>query len=157
MSFHQTKLRALDYIRSHTLAKGEPPSMREIAYGIGQASPGSVHRLVAVLEAEGKIRRTPGKQRSIEVVSATALIAVELPLELYVQAQAVARKANVTLAEVVIEAVRDGFGHLGRTKLGRVFEKLSRETSGANNGRPQSGSVGQRRAESQPHPGDDGH
>ena len=99
MSFHQTKLRALDYIRSHTLAKGESPTMREIAYGIGQASPGSVHRLVAVLEAEGKIRRIPGKQRSIEVVPATGVIAVELPPELYVQVEAVARKANVSLAQ----------------------------------------------------------
>ena len=122
MSFHQTKLKALDYIRAHTLAKGEAPSIREIAHGIGQASPGSVHRLVDILEAEGKIRRTKGVWRSIEIVPTSAVITVELPPELYAEVQAVARHADVSLAAVCVEAIRDGFRH------------LSRETSGASNG-----------------------
>jgi SOS-response transcriptional repressor LexA len=130
MSFHQTKLKALDYIRSHTLAKGEAPSMREIAHGIGQASPGSVHRMVAALEAEGKLRRMPGKRRSIELVPVSGTIAVELPPYLYAEVEAVARHFNVTLAAVVIEAVRDGFRHLPASSR----SKISRETSGAGNG-----------------------
>lgn len=154
MSFHQTKLKALDFIRSHTLAKGEPPSLREIAHGINHASPGSAHRIVAILEAEGKVRRVPGKHRGIEVVPVSAVISVELPPDLYSQVQAVARHADVSLAAVVIEAVRDGFRHLPFHSRSLIRKRETRrETSGASNGHR---SLGQRRAEPDTHPRDGG-
>ena len=57
----------LDYIRSEILAKGYPPTVREIGEKVKLRSTSSVHAHLSTLEAGGYIRRDPSKPRTIEV------------------------------------------------------------------------------------------
>ena len=56
----------LDYVREHTQAAS--PTSREIAAAFGFKSPHAVTVHLDALERKGRIRRTPGRSRNIEVL-----------------------------------------------------------------------------------------
>ena len=58
----------LEYIRHEILAKGYPPSIREICQAVDLRSTSSVHAQLSSLEAKGYIRRDLTKSRSIEII-----------------------------------------------------------------------------------------
>jgi repressor LexA len=58
----------LEYIRDELLAKGYPPSVREICQAVNLKSTSSVHAHLASLETNGYIRRDPTKPRAIEII-----------------------------------------------------------------------------------------
>ncbi|MFG6118374.1 transcriptional repressor LexA [Thalassobacillus sp. B23F22_16] len=58
----------LKFIKEEVLAKGYPPSVREIGQAVGLASSSTVHGHLARLEKKGFIRRDPTKPRAIEVL-----------------------------------------------------------------------------------------
>lgn len=58
----------LEYIRHEILAKGYPPSIREICQAVDLKSTSSVHSQLSSLEAKGYIRRDLTKSRSIEII-----------------------------------------------------------------------------------------
>ena len=58
----------LEYIRHEILAKGYPPSIREICQAVDLKSTSSVHAQLSSLEAKGYIIRDPTKSRSIEII-----------------------------------------------------------------------------------------
>ena len=51
----------LDYIKSHILNKGYPPSVRDIGLAVNLKSTSSVHSHLETLEKNGYIRRDPTK------------------------------------------------------------------------------------------------
>ena len=58
----------LEYIRHEILAKGYPPSIREICQAVDLKSTSTVHAQLSSLEAKGYIRRDLTKSRSIEII-----------------------------------------------------------------------------------------
>lgn len=58
----------LNFIKHEILAKGYPPSVREICEGVDLKSTSSVHAHLASLERKGYIRKDATKPRAIEVV-----------------------------------------------------------------------------------------
>ena len=58
----------LNYIKEEILAKGYPPTVREICEVVGLKSTSSVHSHLSTLENNGYIRRDPTKPRAIEIV-----------------------------------------------------------------------------------------
>lgn len=60
--------RILDYLKQEILAKGYPPSVREIGEAVGLKSTSTVHGHLERLEKKGIIRRDPTKPRAIEVL-----------------------------------------------------------------------------------------
>ena len=58
----------LEYIRHEILAKGYPPSIREICQAVDLKSTSSLHAQLSSLEAKGYIRRDLTKSRSIEII-----------------------------------------------------------------------------------------
>ena len=58
----------LEYIRHEILAKGYPPSIREICQAVDLKSTSSVHSHLETLERKGYIRRDPTKPRAIEIL-----------------------------------------------------------------------------------------
>ena len=58
----------LEYIKSQLLAKGYPPSVREICEAVHLTSTSSVHSHLETLEKNGYIRRDPTKPRAIEII-----------------------------------------------------------------------------------------
>lgn len=58
----------LDIIRHFVRTKGFPPSIREIARGLGLSSVSTVHCHLINLEKKGYIRKDPSRRRSIELV-----------------------------------------------------------------------------------------
>lgn len=58
----------LDYIKEEILAKGYPPTVREICEKVGLRSTSSVHSHLNTLEENGYIRRDPTKPRAIEIM-----------------------------------------------------------------------------------------
>lgn len=58
----------LEYICHEILAKGYPPSIREICQAVDLKSTSSVHAQLSSLEAKGYIRRDLTKSRSIEII-----------------------------------------------------------------------------------------
>lgn len=61
----------LEYIKSELLAKGYPPSVREICEAVKLKSTSSVHAHLETLEKNGYIRRDPTKPRTIEILDDT--------------------------------------------------------------------------------------
>lgn len=57
----------LDYLKEEILAKGYPPTVREICEKVGLKSTSSVHSHLSTLERNGFIRRDPTKPRAIEI------------------------------------------------------------------------------------------
>lgn len=58
----------LAYIKQEILAKGYPPSVREICEAVHLKSTSSVHSHLETLEKNGFIRRDPTKPRAIEIL-----------------------------------------------------------------------------------------
>lgn len=58
----------LDFIKKQILAKGYPPSVREICEEVNLKSTSSVHAHLETLEKNGFIRRDSTKQRAIEII-----------------------------------------------------------------------------------------
>lgn len=58
----------LEYIKEELLAKGYPPTVREICERVGLRSTSSVHSHLSTLENNGYIRRDPTKPRAIEII-----------------------------------------------------------------------------------------
>lgn len=58
-----------DFIKAEVEAKGYPPSVREIAKGVGLASSSTVHGHLERIEGKGYIRRDPTKPRAIEIMN----------------------------------------------------------------------------------------
>ena len=63
----QKQQQILDYIKEVILAKGYPPTVREICEKVGLRSTSSVHSHLETLEKNGYIRRDPTKPRAIEI------------------------------------------------------------------------------------------
>lgn len=61
----------LEYIKKEILAKGYPPSVREICEAVRLKSTSSVHSHLETLEKNGYIRRDPTKPRAIEILDDT--------------------------------------------------------------------------------------
>lgn len=62
------QLMILEFIKEQLLAKGYPPSVREICQAVGLKSTSSVHSHLNKLEKLGYIRRDPTKPRAIEIL-----------------------------------------------------------------------------------------
>lgn len=58
----------LEFIKANILAKGYPPSVREICEAVKLKSTSSVHSHLETLEKNGYIRRDPTKPRTIEIL-----------------------------------------------------------------------------------------
>ncbi len=58
----------LSFIKDQILAKGYPPSVRDICEAVHLKSTSSVHSHLATLEENGYIRRDPLKPRCIEII-----------------------------------------------------------------------------------------
>ena len=58
----------LNYLESELLAKGYPPSVREICKAVHLSSTSSVHAHLNTLEKNGYIRRDPTHPRAIEIL-----------------------------------------------------------------------------------------
>lgn len=57
----------LEFISRHCRDTGYPPTVREIGFAVGLASPSTVHAHLAKLEAGGHIKRDPTKPRAMFV------------------------------------------------------------------------------------------
>lgn len=57
----------LEYLKEVILAKGYPPTVREICEKVDLKSTSSVHSHLETLEKKGYIRRDPAKPRAIEI------------------------------------------------------------------------------------------
>ena len=58
----------LDYIKDEILAKGYPPTVRDICEAVNLKSTSSVFSHLETLEKKGYIRRDPAKPRTIEII-----------------------------------------------------------------------------------------
>ncbi len=58
----------LEFIKSELVAKGYPPSIREICSAVGLTSSSTVHGHLSSLEKKGYIRRDATKPRAIEIL-----------------------------------------------------------------------------------------
>jgi repressor LexA len=70
----------LDFIKGHVVDRGFPPTIREICTQFGFSSPLSAKQHVDALERKGYIKKSPAKQRGIEVVGFRPTGAMSLPL-----------------------------------------------------------------------------
>jgi len=70
----------LEFIRKHIMKKGFPPTVREIAGHFGFASPLSAQLHINALAKKGLIRKTPFKQRAIEIAGLKPAEDTKLPL-----------------------------------------------------------------------------
>ena len=74
----------LEYLKTETLKKGYPPSVREICEAVHLKSTSSVHAHLNTLEEAGFIRRDPSKPRAIEILddefSVTRREMVQIPI-----------------------------------------------------------------------------
>ncbi len=81
MSLTRRQREILDFITSFLRKRGYAPSLMEIGAEFGLSSPATVHKHLAALEARGRIRRSRGRRRFLEVLpEKTPSPSVELPL-----------------------------------------------------------------------------
>lgn len=64
----------LEFIREFTEEHGYAPTFEEMMEGIGLGNKRSVTLSLGRLEAANRIRRSPGKSRSVRVLDATPVI-----------------------------------------------------------------------------------
>ncbi|WP_052350581.1 MarR family transcriptional regulator [Paenibacillus gorillae] len=64
-----TQQKVLEYIESHIVANGYPPTVREIAEALGYQSSATPHGILDRLVVKGYVERQPDKPRAIRVVS----------------------------------------------------------------------------------------
>lgn len=58
----------LDAVQAYWAEHGYGPTVRDIAAAVGRTSPASVHRILTILRAEGKIAWNPQQPRTIRPV-----------------------------------------------------------------------------------------
>lgn len=81
MSLTRRQREILDFLDDFLRKHGYAPSLTEIGNAFGLASPATVHKHLAGLEAKGRIRRSPHRRRFLEILPEEgAARAVELPL-----------------------------------------------------------------------------
>ncbi|MBN1882636.1 MAG: transcriptional repressor LexA [Deltaproteobacteria bacterium] len=59
---------ALDFIRAYTEDRGYPPTMRELADGLGLSGPKGAKEYMDILERKGYIRREPESSRALTII-----------------------------------------------------------------------------------------
>jgi len=57
----------LDFVRSHTRARGYAPTLAEIRRHLGLGSVATVHKHLRLLQEKGAVRRLPHRSRALEV------------------------------------------------------------------------------------------
>lgn len=67
MTLSARQRQILEFIDEHLRTHGYPPSVREIAQGVGLSSTATVHTHLASLESKGYLRRDPTKPRAMEI------------------------------------------------------------------------------------------
>lgn len=67
-SLSKRQEQVLEFIREAVMARGYAPSIREIGEAIGLSSSSTVHSHLRTLETKGRIRRSPSRPRSIELL-----------------------------------------------------------------------------------------
>lgn len=87
----------LEFIKAHLIEKGFPPTVREIAAHFGFASPLSAQLHITALIKKGFLKKTPFKQRSLEIVGFKPAEDTKVPL------LGTVRAGNPILAEENIE------------------------------------------------------
>ena len=81
MSLTRRQREILEFITSFLRKHGYAPSLMEIGAEFGLSSPATVHKHLEALEARGRIRRSRGRRRFVEVIpEETVPRSVELPL-----------------------------------------------------------------------------
>ena len=71
----------LDFIKTSTESQGYAPSMREIGYAAGLASPVSVKYQLDILTEKGFIRRDENRGRAMEVVLPESMVGASAPTD----------------------------------------------------------------------------
>ncbi len=74
------QLSVLKFIKKHIIDKGLPPTVREIAGHFGFASPLSAQLHITALIKKGYLKKTPFKQRALEVVGHKPAEDTKIPL-----------------------------------------------------------------------------
>lgn len=69
-----------EFIKTHLLEKGFPPTVREVAGHFGFASPLSAQLHIKALIKKGLLRKTPFKQRSLEITGFKTGANTSIPL-----------------------------------------------------------------------------
>ncbi len=64
----QKQQQIFDYLKDEIRTKGYPPTVREICHAVKLRSTSTVHAHLEALEKKGRIRRSPTKNRSIEIL-----------------------------------------------------------------------------------------
>ena len=59
--------KVLNFIKTYIEMKGFPPSMQNIASGLGLKSRSNIHRIIHELKAQGLLAREPNKVRTLKV------------------------------------------------------------------------------------------
>ena len=81
MSLTPRQKQILEFITRFLEKRGYAPSLKEIGAEFGLSSPATVHKHLAALEARGRIRRSRGRRRFVELVPAESFSkGVDLPL-----------------------------------------------------------------------------
>ena len=61
--------RILNFMRSEILAKGYPPTVREICTAMDIKSTSTAHKSIAILVKEGYLEKDPSKPRALKLVN----------------------------------------------------------------------------------------
>ncbi len=80
MELTEKQRAVLEFIKLHISSKGYPPTIREICDEFGFSSPLSAKQHVDALHRKGYIKKSPSKQRSIEVSGIRPSSSISLPL-----------------------------------------------------------------------------
>ncbi len=80
MKLTEKQRAVLEFIKFHISSKGYPPTIREICDEFGFSSPLSAKQHVDALHRKGYIKKSPSKQRSIEVSGIRPSSSISLPL-----------------------------------------------------------------------------
>jgi repressor LexA len=96
------QLEIYEFMKSHILLKGYPPSVREICEAVGLKSTSTVHGHLERLEKKGLIRRDPTKPRAIELIKdrSTKKEMIDIP---------VVGKVTAGLPILAVENIEDTF------------------------------------------------
>jgi repressor LexA len=65
-----TERKVLTALTDYVQANGYPPSVRELGDAVGIASTSSVAHVLRALEDKGRIRRSFGRSRAIQIIEA---------------------------------------------------------------------------------------
>lgn len=65
----QPEHRAILFINEFAAERGYPPTIRQIAAGLGMKSPSGAHRLVEALEDAGMLHREGQRRRTIRIIT----------------------------------------------------------------------------------------